>query len=145
MVEVKFIKVHPDAKLPVYSTPEAAGADICSVEHFTMFSMERRIIDTGLDCVIPKGWELQVRPRSGLGGKFGVTVLNTPGTIDSDYVGRLKVMLINLGDKPFEISVGDRIAQLVVQPVHRAKFGWATEARDTERGSGGFGSTGVKS
>ena len=105
----------------------------------------RRLIGTGLFCEIPEGWEIQVRPRSGLTYKSGVTVLNAPGTIDSDYRGELKVLLINLGDQGFRIRPGDRIAQIVVAPAPRASFSWAsgTQGQETARGSGGFGSTGI--
>lgn len=143
-VAIGFKKLNPDAKLPVYSTTEAAGADVCAVEPYVIKPGERRLVKTGLGCDIPKGWEIQVRPRSGLAFKNGVTVLNAPGTIDSDYQGELGVLLINLGHQDFSIEPGDRIAQIVVAPVHQGDFGWAGGVlRETGRGDGGFGSTGV--
>lgn len=142
--QIRFIKDHPEATLPSYETPEAAGADIRSVDDVLLQPGDRRVVSTGLKCVIEKGWEIQVRPRSGLAAKHGVTVLNTPGTIDSDYSGVLGVLLINHGPEPFKIDVRDRIAQIVVAPVTQGEFGWADEARKTKRGDGGFGSTGVK-
>lgn len=144
MINIGFKKNHPDAQLPVYSTAEAAGADVRSVDRYVLEPGERRLVQTGLDCDIPKGWEIQVRPRSGLAFKQGVTVLNAPGTIDSDYQGPLGVLLINLGSEPFVIEPGDRIAQIVVAPVTQGAFGWSGGvSRETDRGAGGFGSTGV--
>lgn len=141
---IGFKKTHPEARLPVYSTTEAAGADVCAVNRYVLDPGERRLIQTGLECDIPKGWEIQVRPRSGLAFKHGVTVLNAPGTIDSDYQGELGVLLINLGSKPFVIEPGDRVAQIVVAPVTQSAFGWTDGfVRETDRGAGGFGSTGV--
>ena len=101
------------------------------------------MIPTGLFFEIPEGYEVQIRPRSGLAAKNGVTVLNTPGTIDSDYRGEINVILINLGDKPFTVNNGDRIAQMLVAPVIQAEFSVVTSLDETERGAGGFGSTGV--
>lgn len=142
---VYFTKMHHDAQLPTYATDGAAGADVRSIEQFTLYPDDRRLVRTGLNCVIPIGWEIQVRPRSGLAYKHGVTVLNAPGTIDSDYQGELGVLLINHGNAPFMIEVGDRIAQIVVARADRAIFAW-TEAvdRETARGADGFGSTGAK-
>jgi len=134
------------AVLPVYKTEGAAGADLCAfvAEPVTIAVGKTAIVPTGLFFEIPLGYEVQVRPRSGLAAKNGVTVLNTPGTIDSDYRGEIKVILINLGDKDFVINNGDRIAQMVVAPVTQASFELTSELSDTERGTGGFGSTGVK-
>lgn len=101
------------------------------------------MIPTGLCCSIPEGYEIQVRPRSGLAAKNGVTVLNTPGTIDSDYRGEIQIILINLGKKPFVVQNGDRIAQFIVSPVTIGDFTKVSELDETERGEGGFGSTGV--
>lgn len=140
---VRFIRAHPDACLPEYGTAEAAGADVRAVEGEIISPGERRLVRTGLLCVIPKGWELQVRPRSGMALARGITVLNAPGTIDSDYAGELGVILINTGNETFYIEPGDRIAQIVVAPVYQAVFGWTNEARETDRGEGGFGSTGT--
>jgi len=131
--------------LPVYQTEGAAGADLCaSVDAPVVIEPGcRALVSTGLALAIPHGFEGQVRPRSGLALRHGVTVLNTPGTIDSDYRGEVKVLLINLGDSPFVVHAGDRIAQLVVVPVVRAVFEAAIELDETIRGAGGYGSTGV--
>ncbi|WJS87203.1 dUTP diphosphatase [Paracoccus sp. TOH] len=141
--KIHFVKDHDLASLPSYETPEAAGADVRSVETVTIHPGARALVSTGLKCVVEEGWEIQVRPRSGLAFKQGVTVLNGPGTIDSDYAGILGVLLVNHGDAPFEVKAGDRIAQIVVAPVTQGEFGWADEIRETSRGAGGFGSTGV--
>lgn len=142
--KIHFVKAHENAVLPSYETPEAAGADVRAVERLVLMNGERALVRTGLKCVIEPGWEIQVRPRSGLAFKQGVTVLNAPGTIDSDYSGELGVLLLNTGDHAITIEAGDRIAQIVVAPVTQGEFGWAKEARATARGEGGFGSTGVK-
>jgi dUTP pyrophosphatase len=133
------------ATLPSYKTEGAAGADICAFvkEPILIEPGKTQMIPTGLHFEIPVGYEIQVRPRSGLAAKNSVTVLNTPGTIDSDYRGEVKVILINLGNSNFTISNGDRIAQLVVAPVVQGKFCRAESLSQTERGTGGFGSTGV--
>lgn len=143
MIEVKFKKAHEDAKLPIYSSDGAVGADVSSVEDVVIKQKETVLVDTGLDCRIPDGYEIQVRPRSGLALKHNITVINSPGTIDPDYTGKLKIMLHNLGSRGFQINKGDRIAQIVVAPITRATFSYTEEDKDTERGSGGFGSTGV--
>ncbi|MTH61120.1 dUTP diphosphatase [Paracoccus litorisediminis] len=145
MTIVRFKKAEMGARLPRYETPGAAGADVCSVNLATIYPGERKLISTGLACDIPAGYELQVRPRSGLAFKKGVTILNGPGTIDSDYKGVLGVLIINHGDTPFEVNVGDRIAQIVVAPVLQAQFAFTSEVGASERGEGGFGSTGVSS
>jgi dUTP pyrophosphatase len=116
--------------------------DVVSAESVTISPGARHAVATGLALAIPKGYEIQVRPRSGLALKHGITVPNTPGTIDSDYRGELKVILINLGDEPFAIARGDRIAQLVLAPVVQAAWQEVAELDATERGEGGFGSTG---
>ena len=133
------------AKLPLYKTSGAAGADICALleKPLVIESGKSAMIPTGLFFEIPEGYEVQIRPRSGLAAKNGVTVLNTPGTIDSDYRGEINVILINLGDKPFTVNIGDRIAQMLVAPVIQAEFSVVTSLDETERGAGGFGSTGV--
>jgi len=133
------------AKLPLYKTSGAAGADICALlkEPLVIESGKSAMVPTGLFFEIPQGYEVQIRPRSGLAAKNGVTVLNTPGTIDSDYRGEINVILINLGDKPFTVNNGDRIAQMLVAPVIQADFSIVTSLEETERGAGGFGSTGV--
>lgn len=133
------------AKLPLYKTSGAAGADICALleKPLVIESGKSAMVPTGLFFEIPQGYEVQIRPRSGLAAKNGVTVLNTPGTIDSDYRGEINVILINLGDKPFTVNSGDRIAQMLVAPVIQADFSIVSSLEETERGAGGFGSTGV--
>mgnify|MGYP003419526453 CR=1 FL=1 len=132
-----------DLPLPAYATSGAAGMDVVAAEDLTLPPGARHAVATGLAMAIPEGFEVQVRPRSGLALKHGVTCLNTQGTIDSDYRGEVKVILANLGDQPFEIKRGDRIAQLVPAPVQRASFALVDSLDNTARGSGGFGSTGV--
>ena len=131
---------------PRQQTAGAAGVDLLAAlppgEALTIAPGKRALVPTGLAMAIPEGYEGQVRPRSGLAAKHGVTVLNTPGTIDADYRGELKVILINLGDVPFEIRRGERIAQLVVAPVSQVNFTLRETLDATERGAGGFGSTG---
>lgn len=131
--------------LPTYATEGAAGADLCAaVEGELVIPPGGRVaVPTGLRVAVPKGFELQVRPRSGLALSWGVTVANAPGTVDSDYRGEVKVVLVNLGDKPYTVRRGDRIAQLVLAPVCRAQFQPVTALPFTQRGEGGFGSTGV--
>ena len=128
--------------LPAYATEGAAGMDLVSAEDVTIAPGARHAVATGLSMAIPPGYEIQVRPRSGLALKHGITVPNTPGTIDSDYRGELKAILINHGSEPFTIRRGDRVAQLVLAPVTRAVWEEVEQLEDTERGSGGFGSTG---
>jgi dUTP pyrophosphatase len=142
---VKVRKVDPSVVLPDYGSPGSAGADIRAhiPEPITIAPFARVRIPTGLFLEIPEGYEGQIRPRSGLAYKHGVTVLNAPGTIDSDYRGELQIILINLGNEPFTISSGDRIAQLVVTSVLRAEYMEMEELGFTERGTGGFGSTGT--
>lgn len=134
-----------EAKLPLYKTSGAAGADICALleKPLVIECGKSAMVPTGLFFEIPQGYEVQIRPRSGLAAKNGVTVLNTPGTIDSDYRGEINVILINLGDKPFTVNSGDRIAQMLVAPVTQADFSIVSSLEETERGAGGFGSTGV--
>jgi dUTP diphosphatase len=128
--------------LPSYATAHAAGMDVVSAEDVRLHPGERHAVATGFAIAIPEGHEVQVRPRSGLALKYGVTCLNTPGTIDADYRGEVKVILANLGAEPFEIRRGDRIAQLVPARVQHAAFAEVAELDDTARGGGGFGSTG---
>ena len=131
--------------LPAYATPGSAGADIVAAvsEDVQLRPLERRAVPTGLMLAVPPGHEVQVRPRSGLALGHGVTVANAPGTVDSDYRGELMVILVNLGNEPYVVRRGDRIAQLVVSPVVSATFVERVELPPSERGSGGFGSTGV--
>ncbi len=128
--------------LPEYTTTGAAGMDVVSAEDIVIAPGARHAVATGIAMAIPPGYEIQVRPRSGLALKHGVTVPNTPGTIDSDYRGELKAILINHGSEPFAIHRGDRVAQLVLAPVTRAAWHEVEELDETARGSGGFGSTG---
>jgi dUTP pyrophosphatase len=137
--------------LPAYETPGAAGADLRAnlrpedrATGFTLDPMHRAVLPTGLRVEIPPGYEVQLRPRSGLALKHGISLPNTPGTIDSDYRGPLGVALINLGADPYTIHHGDRIAQMIVAPVVQARFEVAQALSDTARGAGGFGSTGRK-
>ncbi|MFA9200520.1 MAG: dUTP diphosphatase [Cypionkella sp.] len=128
--------------LPAYATAGAAGMDVVSAEDVTLAPGARHAVATGLALAIPPGYEIQVRPRSGLALRHGISVPNAPGTIDADYRGELKVILINLGEAPFAIARGDRVAQLVLAPVVRAAFREVAALDASERGSGGFGSTG---
>jgi dUTP pyrophosphatase len=131
-----------DLPLPGYATAGAAGMDVLAAEAVTLAPGARHAVATGLVVAIPQGYEIQVRPRSGLALRHGVTVPNTPGTIDADYRGELKVILINHGSEPFAIARGDRIAQLVLAPVVQMAWEEASSLDATERGAGGFGSTG---
>ncbi|PJF07947.1 dUTP diphosphatase [Pseudorhodobacter sp. MZDSW-24AT] len=138
-----------DLPLPRYETPGAAGADIRANlppemrgTGFTLAPMQRAICPTGIRVEIPVGFEMQIRPRSGLATKSGITLPNTPGTIDSDYRGPLGVALVNLSDQPYTVQHGDRVAQMIVAPVVQARFAVVEALDDTARGSGGFGSTG---
>ena len=141
-VLVKRLPHFEGLELPAYATQGAAGMDVLAAEDVTLQPGERWPVATGLALAIPPGYEVQVRPRSGLALKHGISVPNSPGTIDSDYRGELKVILINHGDKPFEVLRGDRIAQLVLGPVVRATWLKVDELAETARGEGGFGSTG---
>jgi dUTP pyrophosphatase len=144
MIEIKLFRLPhgDDLPLPRYASEDAVGLDVTAAEDLTLEPGQRHAVATGFAIEIPRGYEVQVRPRSGLAIKNGITCLNTPGTIDSDYRGEVKVILINLGQEPFEVRRGERIAQLVPAPVLRADFSEASELSGTERGAGGFGSTG---
>ena len=144
MIEIKLNRLPHGEGLPLpdYSSEHAAGLDVTSAEALVLKPGERHPVATGFAIEIPHGYEVQVRPRSGLALKHGITCLNTPGTIDSDYRGEVKVILANLGQEPFEIRRGDRIAQLVPAPVLRARFVEVETLAETARGAGGFGSTG---
>lgn len=133
-------------QLPAYATPQSAGMDLrANIEDpITLRPLERRIVPTGLYIALPEGYEAQVRPRSGLALKHGITVLNSPGTIDSDYRGEIGVLLINLSDTPFVINAGERIAQMVVARHEQEELIEVEELDDTERGAGGYGHTGVE-
>ena len=128
--------------LPAYATAHAAGMDVVAAEDVTLAPGARHAVATGFAIAIPEGYEVQVRPRSGLALKNGITCLNTPGTIDADYRGEVKVILANLGSEAFEVKRGERIAQLVPAAVQRAAFAEVEELDETARGAGGFGSTG---
>lgn len=128
--------------LPTYATAHAAGMDVVAAEDVTLAPGARHAVATGFAIAIPVGFEVQVRPRSGLALKNGITCLNTPGTIDADYRGEVKVILANLGGEPFEVVRGERIAQLVPAAVQQARFAEVAELDETARGEGGFGSTG---
>ena len=130
--------------LPAYASPGAAGMDVVAAEDATLAAGERRAIATGFAMAVPDGFEIQVRPRSGLALRHGLTVANAPGTVDSDYRGEVKVLLVNLGEAPVPIARGDRIAQLVLAPVVRAAFDMVDTLEQTTRGAGGFGSTGMR-
>lgn len=140
---LRFKKIHPDATLPSYAHASDAGMDVRSVEDVTVPAMGRVLVHTGLVMLLPPMYEAQVRPRSGLALKHGITVLNTPGTIDSGYRGEVGVILANFGDSDFQVKKGDKVAQIVVAPVVHAEIEAASEIDETDRGAGGFGSTGV--
>lgn len=141
---LSFKRVHPDTVLPAYAHPSDAGMDIRSVADMTVPARGRALVPTGLVVLLPPLYEAQVRPRSGLALKFGVTVLNTPGTIDSGYRGEIGVILANFGDADFIVKKGDKIAQLVIAPVTQPEVCEVSEIDETDRGAGGFGSTGRK-
>jgi dUTP pyrophosphatase len=140
---VVFKRLVPEAVLPAYAHPGDAGMDLCSVERLVVPAGGRALVHTGLKMALPPGYEAQVRPRSGLALKRGVTVLNTPGTIDEGYRGEIGVVLANFGDEDFAVEKGDRIAQMIIAPVTRAEICETQELDATDRGEGGFGSTGV--
>jgi len=137
-------KLHPDVKIPQYMTEFSAGMDVCAFleNSIAIEPGERCLVPTGLAFAIPEGYEVQVRPRSGLAIKHGIALVNSPGTIDADYRGEISIILINHGLESFEINSGDRIAQLIVAPVCQAELLQVTELTETRRGSGGFGHTG---
>jgi dUTP pyrophosphatase len=140
---VAFKRLVPEAILPSYAHPGDAGMDLCSAESLVVPPGKRALVHTGLAMALPRGYEAQVRPRSGLALKRGITVLNTPGTIDEGYRGEIGVILANFGDEEFKVEKGDRIAQMVVVPVTQAEITEVADLDATQRGEGGFGSTGV--
>lgn len=144
-VSVKRLPHNEDLALPSYESTSAAGMDLPAavMEDVTLSPGERSLVETGLAIALPEGYEAQIRPRSGLAARNGVTVLNTPGTVDADYRGEVKVILINLGDEPFTVTRGMRIAQMVIAPVVQATMEQVDVLPDTARGEGGFGSTGT--
>jgi dUTP pyrophosphatase len=146
MTKIQIKKLSTSVSIPKYETPGSSGMDISAhIENdIIIYPGEKALVSTGFSLSIPIGYEVQIRPRSGLAAKKNITVLNTPGTIDADYRGEIKVILINLGKKKFIVENGDRIAQMVVCPIVQADLDEVKELSDTERGSGGFGSTGTK-
>tara|TARA_B110000881_G_C18318934_1_gene385758 strand:+ start:21 stop:461 length:441 start_codon:yes stop_codon:yes gene_type:complete len=146
MIKILVKKLSPDVKLPKYETLGASGMDLAAFidDSIKIESKKKAIIPTGLFLSIPRGFEAQIRPRSGLAAKNSLTVLNTPGTIDSDYRGEIKVILFNLGDFSFTVENGLRIAQIVICPIIQAKLQEVESLSETDRGQDGFGSTGVK-
>lgn len=143
-VEIKRLPNNEDLPLPAYETAGAAGMDLRAAEAVTLKPGARHLVPTGLSIALPQGFEAQVRPRSGLAVKHGVTVLNSPGTIDCDYRGEVKVPLINHGQDDFVIARGDRIAQMVIGPVTRISWTEVESLDETVRGEGGFGSSGQR-
>ena len=142
-MRVKIKQLHPDAKIPQYQTLGAAGFDLHAIEDYKLSAGERVLVKTGLAFELQIGFELQIRPRSGLALKNGISVLNAPGTIDSDYRGEVGVLLINHSKEDFAIKKGDRIAQGVVARYERVEFEVCEELGESARGAGGFGSSGV--
>ena len=140
---VKVKKLHPEARIPTHATVDASGMDIYAVEDVIIEPKEYRLVHTGVSVEIPKGFEGQVRPRSGLASKYGIGILNSPGTIDADYRGELKVILFNFGKGPFRVHKGDRIAQLVFSKAVRVTLEEVDRLTPTQRGTKGFGSTGT--
>ena len=145
MIKIKLLN-QGNQEAPAYATPQSAGMDLRAniEEPITINPMERVLIGTGLYIALPIGYEAQVRPRSGLALKHGITVLNTPGTIDADYRGEIKVLLVNLSKDPFTVNVGERIAQMVIARHEQGEFIVVDELDETERGEGGYGHTGTK-
>ena len=146
MIKIQIKKVSSSVLIPKYETSGSSGMDVAAYieKNITISPGEKALVPTGFSVSIPLGYEIQIRPRSGLAAKKNITVLNTPGTIDADYRGEIKVILINLGKEKFIIENGDRIAQMIVCPVVQADLKEVKELSDTARGSGGFGSTGTK-
>ena len=142
-VVIKVKRLVSEAVIPQYEHPGDSGADIVAITECVLQPLQRAVMDTGLSAELPAGFEIQVRPKSSLAKNHGITVLNTPGTIDSGYRGEIRVILINLGSEPFYIHRGQKIAQLVLSPIVRAAFEEADELSGSGRGSSGFGSTGA--
>lgn len=142
-MKVLFKKIDVNATIPTYANPGDAGMDICACENATLKPGERKLVKTGLKMQLPPGTEAQIRPRSGLALKQGITLLNTPGTIDEGYRGELGIIMINLGESDFAIEPGMRIAQMVIAPVIQVETEEVRELNESTRGEGGFGSTGV--
>ncbi len=143
-MKVRVKKIHKDAKIPSYAHQGDSGMDLYSVEEATIEPGERKMVGTGLQISLPKGFEAQIRPKSGLAANFGVTVLNTPGTVDSCYRGEVRVILANLGKEAFKVEKGKKIAQMVIARVEEAEIEEVEELDETTRSGGGFGSTGLE-
>jgi dUTP pyrophosphatase len=141
-VRLRTLPGRPPIPLPAYATTGAAGLDLAAAEALTLGPGARAAVGTGLAIALPQGFEAQIRPRSGLALRHGVTVLNAPGTIDADYRGEIRVLLVNLGEAPFTVEPGDRIAQMVIAHVCHAELHVVATLEDTPRGAGGFGHTG---
>jgi dUTP pyrophosphatase len=144
MVKIKVKKIREDAIIPVYAHEGDAGMDLFSVEKYLLKPMERCLVSTGVKFEIPLGYEIQIRPRSGLALKKGISMPNSPGTIDSGYRGEIEVIIINHGNEDFEINPGDRIAQIILNKVENIEIEEADELEGSSRGEGGFGSTGLR-
>ena len=146
MIKIQIKRLSTSVSIPKYETPGSSGLDVAAYieNNIIIYPGEKAIVSTGFSISVPIGYEVQIRPRSGLAAKKNITVLNTPGTIDADYRGEIKVILINLGKEKFVIENNDRIAQMVVCPVIQVNLEEVKELSNTERGSGGFGSTGAK-
>lgn len=142
-MKLKVLRTDPAAQLPTYAHPGDAGMDVRSIEDVTIAPGGRALVHTGLVFMLPPDAEAQVRPRSGLALRHGITVLNSPGTIDAGYRGEVGVILVNLGSEPFAVEKGMKIAQIVVAPVSQAEISEVSEVDSTDRGAGGFGSTGA--
>ena len=143
-MHVRIAKIHPDAIVPHYVHPGDSGMDVYSIEEVIIPPGQTALVRTGLKIAVPEGYEAQMRPKSGLALKHAISLLNTPGTIDSGYRGEIRVILINHGQQPYHVEKQSKIAQLVICPVIRAEILEVTELDDTTRGAGSFGSTGVK-
>ena len=144
-MQIKIVNQSP-FELPQYATPLSAGMDLRAniTESIMLAPLQRALVPTGIFIEIPEGYEAQIRPRSGLAAKHGISIVNSPGTIDADYRGEIKVILVNLSDKEFELQSGERIAQMVIAKHEKAEWVLVSNLTDSERGAGGFGSTGVK-
>jgi len=140
-MKLRVKKIHSDAKMPGYAHEGDSGMDLYSTEEVVLEPGERKTVKTGLQIAIPKGFEAQIRPKSGLAAKFGISVLNTPGTIDSGYRGEVMVIMVNLGQEAYKVEKGKKIAQMVMAKVEEAEIEEAAELDETERNKGGFGST----
>lgn len=143
-LNIKIQKINESAIIPEYAHEDDAGMDVYSTKNYMLLPNHRILVGTGLKIEIPKGYEMQIRPKSGLALRNGITLLNTPGTVDASYTGETGVILINHSSKPYKIEKGQKIAQIVFSKVERVKFSEADQIKTTKRGEGGFGSTGLK-